>query len=158
MSFYHRRTAIEEQIQQKSKELEKLNEKIMLLKRSDNVKDISNKLIKGIDKLLNVVTRNKKRDIEKYFVEIFSEIIRKERFIDFIKLDDNFEVTLYIKKEYTGSEIARMIINMGMDQIEKVCNLFIEDVYDLCGSRDKRNVLVALNKIGEESKIELILK
>jgi DNA sulfur modification protein DndD len=157
--LYHRRTAIEEQIQQKSKELEKLNEKIMLLKRSDNVKDISNKLIKGIDKLLNVVTRNKKRDIEKYFVEIFSEIIRKERFIDFIKLDDNFEVTLYIKKEYTGSEIARMIINMGMDQIEKKFgNLFIEDVYDLCGSRDKRNVLVALNKIGEESKIELDTK
>lgn len=150
---------VKEQINIKLNEVRKVNEKINTLKQAENVKDMSNVLIDMIQELIVKLTADKKVEIEKHFRYIFSEIIRKEKFIDFIKLDDDFKTTLYVKKGYTTHEIIRLIANLGMDEIEKKFgSLFVEKIYKLCDSTNRKDILIYLNKKTDGNQIELNTK
>lgn len=139
--------------------LKRLTEKISLIKRADNVKDISNNMINMIDNMLLSITANIKSEIERHFKDIIGTIIRNEKIIDFIKLDNEFRITLYINKAYTNEEITRMIINLGLEEIEnRFGTLFIEELKRLCDSSDKRRILIELNKMTSDTKIELNTK
>ncbi len=142
-----------------SNDLRRAKEKVELLKRPDNVKDLSNKLINGLEELISTITFKQKIKVENYFNLIFSEIIRKEKFIDFISLDEDFKINLYVKKTYTREEIRRMILNLGREETrKKFGDLFMEGIYAYCNTEDKGELLVCLNKGNEEDKIVLDTK
>lgn len=94
-----------------------------------NVLDMSSELIDYLDELLNNLTKDKIKLIEQEFIKIFGTIIRKENYVNSIVIDDNFNTTLYINKEYNSNEILNVIKNLGFDGlIKKYGDKFLEDL------------------------------
>ena len=147
---------VDDEISKLVSEINRFNEKINILRRTDNIRDISTNLISMIEGLLTSVTLHKKREIEAEFNTIFSQIIRKEKLIDFIKLEEDFKISLYARKTFTISEIKKLIVNLGMAGIEnKFGAQFIEKIFQYCSSDNKRDILVELNKKSGTDRLEL---
>lgn len=94
-----------------------------------NVLDMSSQLIEYLEELLSNLTKDKIKLIEEEFIKIFSSIIRKDNYVNSIVIDDNFNTTLYINKEYTSNEILNVIKNLGFDELAKKYGAkFLEDL------------------------------
>lgn len=94
-----------------------------------NVLDMSSELIEYLEELLNNLTKDKIMLIEQEFIKIFGTIIRKENYVNSIVIDDNFNTTLYINKEYNSNEILNVIKNLGFQGlIKKYGDKFLEDL------------------------------
>lgn len=100
-----------------------------ILLQNTNVLEISKNLIVYLEELLKSLTADKINLIEDEFINIFSKIIRKENYVNSIVIDDNFNTTLYINKEYHCNEILNIIKNLGFDGIpKKYGSKFLEDL------------------------------
>lgn len=105
------------------------NEYTNLLQNS-NVLDISNSLISYLDELLTNLTRDKIKLIQDEFIKIFSRIIRKDNYVNSIVIDDDFNSTLYINKNYNTTDILNIINNLGFDGLSKKYGTkFLADLY-----------------------------
>lgn len=105
------------------------NEYTSLLQNS-NVLDMSSSLINYLTELLKNLTKDKITLIEHEFIHIFKTIIRKENYVNSIVIDDNFNTTLYIYKEYYTADILNVINNLGFDGvIKKYGDKFMKDLY-----------------------------
>ncbi|MFU7514627.1 DNA sulfur modification protein DndD [Clostridium sp. HCS.1] len=99
------------------------------LLQSTNVLEISKNLIVYLEELLKSLTSDKINLIQDEFIDIFSKIIRKENYVNSIVIDDDFNATLYINKEYDCTEILNIIKNLGFDGIsKKYGSKFLEDL------------------------------
>ena len=121
------------------------NEYTSLL-QSNNVLDMSQNLVEYLNELLNNLTKDKICLIQDEFVNIFSKIIRKDNYIDSIVIDESFNSTLYINKDYTSTELINIIKNLGLNGISsKYGHKFIEDLnkhYDVNNIKDLENKIV----------------
>lgn len=119
----------------------KARNKMIELLQNSNISNISLELINYFDELLATVTKKKIKLIEKEFISIFKQIIRKDNFIDDIKLDENFNATLYIYKDYTVTELVNICNNLGTKNlVYKYGELFIDDLYKAFDA-DESNIL-----------------
>ncbi|MGO5136804.1 AAA family ATPase [Clostridium butyricum] len=105
-----------------------------------SVSDISSELINYLDELLNNLTKDKIKLIENEFIDIFTTIIRKDNYVNSIEIDDNFNTTLYINKEYTSNEVLNAVNNLGFDELsKKYGKKFLEDLnkhYNISDNKD----------------------
>lgn len=109
--------------------LTRIKNEYSALLQNANVLDMSTSLIDYLTELLANLTKDKIRLIEKEFINIFKVIIRKDNYVNSIVIDDSFNTTLYINKEYTTLEILNVIKNLGFDGvIKKYGSKFIEDL------------------------------
>ena len=91
---------------------------------------MSNSLIDYLTELLANLTKDKIKLIEEEFINIFKIIIRKDNYVNSIVIDDTFNTTLYINKEYIPNEILNVINNLGFDGvIKKYGAKFIDDLF-----------------------------
>lgn len=106
------------------------NEYISLL-QGNNVLEISDNIIKYLDTLLKTITRDKINNIELEFINIFSKIIRKDNYVNSIVIDDSFNSTLYINKQYDTNEVLNILTNLGFEGTTKKYGIkFIEDLFN----------------------------
>lgn len=97
--------------------------------QDNNVLELSSNITDYLDTLLATLTKDKLGLIEKNFIEIFKTIIRKNKYVSSIVIDDSFESTLYVDKGYTSMELQNIISNLGINDISKKYGLkFIEDL------------------------------
>lgn len=129
------------------------NELTSLL-QNNNILEMSSNIILYLDKLLKNITRDKINSIEVEFIKIFKNIIRKDNYVNSIVIDDSFNATLYINKEYDTKEILNILTNLGFEGTEKKYGAkFIEDLFN----HFKINTYVDLTKkLKEISSIEYI--
>lgn len=100
------------------------------LLQSTNVLEISKNLISYLEELLSNLTVDKIKLIQDEFINIFRKIIRKENYVNSIVIDEGFNSTLYINKEYDCNEILNIIRNLGFDGIPKKYGAkFLEDLF-----------------------------
>lgn len=146
---------LKNQIKLEHRKLLRINEKIDLIKKTDNVKDITDDIVKMTEDLLIRTTKNKRKDICKYFNEIFSKIIRKDIFIDYIDIDDDFNVSIYSMKNYTARELSYMTNNLGMAELK--AKLGEKFIYDLVGDTaiTKQGLLEKLSKVDDNVSLRL---
>lgn len=150
---------LEKEIEVEENKLIRINEKIDLIKKADNIKDMSDSIVEMTEALVTQITSSKRYDVAKRFNEIFSLIIRKDKFIDYIDIDDNFEVSLYVEKDYTVREIIQMIINLGMIGLrEKLGYRFMEELMEEDRSMNRKDLLNKLNKLQDNKIIKLSTK
>lgn len=110
--------------------------------QNNNVLELSSNVTEYLDTLLSTLTKDKLRLIENNFIDIFKTIIRKNEYVSSIVIEDSFDSTLYVGRDYTSFEILNIISNLGINDISKKYGLkFIEDL---------------LNKFKVESIDELI--
>ena len=103
----------------------------MSILQNSNVLEISSSIIEYLENLLKNITRDKIDAIESEFISIFSNIIRKENYVNSIVIDNSFNSTLYINKEYDTNEVLNILTNLGFEgTIKKYGPKFMEDLFD----------------------------
>lgn len=149
---------LDKEIEIERKKLLKINEKIDLIKKADNIKDMSDVIIEMTEVLLKEITSAKRLDISESFNQIFNLIIRKDRFIDYIDIDETFEVVLYVKKLFSVREIINMTMNLGLSELrDKQGNKFLEEITNEPITY-KRELLNHLNKLDEDKILDISTK
>ena len=109
--------------------------------------------------IVTQLTSNKRNNVSKYFKQIFTEIIRKDKFIDYIDIDDDFEINLYVKKDFKVKEIIQRIINLGLPELkEKAGYRFVEELINSSTSMNRYELLKYLEKLDDEKNIQLSTK
>lgn len=97
--------------------------------QNNNVLELSSNLTDYLDALLATLSKDKLKLIEDNFIEIFSLIIRKNEYVSSIVIDDNFDTTLYVARDYASFEVENIITNLGINDISKKYGLmFIENL------------------------------
>lgn len=119
-----------EELKNKEYHLTRAKNEYTSLLQNSSVLDISNDLIAYLEELLSKLTKDKINLIQDEFIKIFRLIIRKENYVNSIIIDDNFNSTLYINKEYTTTEILNILKNLGIDGASKKYGpKFFEDLF-----------------------------
>ena len=118
------------EIQNKKYHLVRAKNELSSLLQKSNIVNMSVDIVAYLDKLLNKLIKNKISLIEDEFIKIFSNIIRKNNYVNSIVIDDSFDSTLYINKYYNTSEIINIINNIGFNGLTKKYGpKFVEDLY-----------------------------
>lgn len=134
------------------------NEYSSLLQNS-NVLEISKGIIEYLDDLLKTLTRDKIDLIEDEFINIFTKIIRKDNYVNSIVIDDNFNSTLYINKEYDTNEVLNIINNLGFEGTSKKYGpKFMEDLFNHYNVNSDKEIIDTLNNIALVEYINLSTK
>lgn len=148
------KTNLENQLEQFKLETEKIEtqrdkakKNYLEILQSSNIVDMSTKIIDLLDDIIGSLTNNKLREIEKNFMYIFRKLIRKDKFIDYISIDNNFNATLYINKLYNSIDIENMLENLGYDEMnKKLGKLFFQDLYREYNTTNRSQLLEKLKK------------
>ena len=140
-------------------ERDKSKAKYTELLQANKVMDMSDNLILMLDDIISTLTDNKIKEIQNNFMNIFKKIIRKDNFIDFINIDDKFNVSLYINKIYSSLEIENLISNIGYDEMEKKFGeLFFQDLFKAYKVETKSEFLNAINSNNQSAFLDLRTK
>lgn len=116
--------------------------------QNNNVLEMSTRIVNYLDTLLKNITRDKIDIIENEFISIFNTIIRKDNYVNSIVIDDLFNSTLYINKEYGTNEILNILTNLGFEGTEKKYGTkFIADLFKYFNVNDYKNLTEKLEKI-----------
>lgn len=147
------------QLSLKDYHLTRAKNELTSLLQNNNVLEMSTSIISYLDKLLKNITRDKIDSIENEFINIFSSIIRKDNYVNSIVIDDSFNSTLYINKEYDTNEILNILTNLGFEGTEKKYGCkFIDDLFKHFDVLDYRNLTKKLEQIALVEYISLSSK
>ena len=120
----------QDELKTKEYHLTRARNEYTTLLQNMNVYDISADLINYLNELLINLTKDKIELIENEFINIFSTIIRKNNYVNSIDIDDTFNTTLYINKDYTSTDVLNAINNLGFDELtKKYGKKFLEDLH-----------------------------
>lgn len=140
-------------------ERDKSKAKYTELLQANKVMDMSDNLILMLDDIISNLTDSKIKEIQNNFMNIFKKIIRKDNFIDFINIDDKFNVSLYINKMYSSLEIENLISNIGYDEMEKKFGeLFFQDLFKTYNVKNKSELLNAIKNNMQSAFLDLRTK
>lgn len=140
-------------------ERDKSKAKYTELLQANKVMDMSDNLILMLDDIISTLTDNKIKEIQNNFMNIFKKIIRKDNFIDFINIDDKFNVSLYINKMYSSLEIENLVSNIGYDEMEKKFGeLFFQDLFKIYNVENKSELLNAIKNNMQSAFLDLRTK
>lgn len=150
---------LNEKINSTTVERDKSKVKYTELLQANKVVDMSDNLILMLDDIISTLTDNKIKEIQNNFMNIFKKIIRKDNFIDFINIDNKFNVSLYINKMYSSLEIENLISNIGYDEIEKKFGeLFFQDLFKAYNVETKSEFLNSINSNNQSAFLDLRTK
>ena len=150
---------LNEKINSTTLERDKSKAKYTELLQANKVVDMSDNLILMLDDIISTLTDNKIKEIQNNFMNIFKKIIRKDNFIDFINIDNKFNVSLYINKMYSSLEIENLISNIGYDEIEKKFGeLFFQDLFKAYNVETKSEFLNSINSNNQSAFLDLRTK
>lgn len=145
------------QIQQMESEFAILNSDYQRAKKNyeselkkNSINDISAKAVLMLEQLEKELYQEQIKKVENTFKQEIDKLMRKEDFINDIKIDSNFNITLYRKTDYSLKQIKEIIKNIGLDGIESTLG---SEAYDVIKSiknfKDKDkiiNISVELDK------------
>lgn len=136
-SYSEKRASLKEQLINLDLNIEKAEKDVDLAKdkyysylKKNNVHEMSINITKMIDSIISQLVLEKVDALKSNFMHIFRKIIRKNNFIDFIDIDEKFNISLYINRSYYSSEILNILNNLGYEEVsKKFGNLFMEDLF-----------------------------
>lgn len=148
-----------EELNSKEYALTRAKNEYSSLLQSSNVLEMSKSIIEYLDDLLKTLTRDKINLIENEFITIFTKIIRKENYVNSIVIDDTFNSTLYINKEYDTNEILNIINNLGFEGISKKYGpKFIKDLFKYYNTNSDKELIKILSNIALVEYVNLSTK
>ena len=146
---------LNEEIISSNNKLKKAKSAYLQSMQSSKTLELTNTLVDTLDEIIFELTKDKIREIENNFISIFKELIRKDNYIDSIEIQNNFETTLYINKEYSSIEVYNLLKNLGIDEVEKKYgSKFIEDLNNYYSTSTKKELL---KKVETHLKFESLI-
>ena len=138
---------------------DKAKNKYLELLQFNKVTDMSDNIVLMLEDIISNLTKNKTQEIQNNFMSIFTKIIQKDNFIDFIDIDDDFNTSLYINKSYSSLELENLIDNIGFDDIDKKFGeLFIEDLFNIYKANNKIDLINNIKSIPQSNFLNLRTK
>lgn len=114
-----KKTHLEDLLVQLQKRKEELYETLKSMAQNKNIYELTQKVSGIMDKLIKETTRSKSKQIEEGILYMLKKIMRKDSFIDLVEMDDDFNINIYKKQQYTYGELLHLIKNIGYDDIAK---------------------------------------
>ena len=147
----------EQKCEQQAALKERTRKALQVLSRNQTAYIFTEKMSRIMDQMIQSVTHEKFKQVEKLTIEKFCSIIRKENFVQLFELDEDFNINLYKKQTYSVRELSAIVKHGGMDSLEKrlgsagIHNAL--SVLNLQSISDLKNVL---EHYGDESQISLL--
>ena len=139
--------------------------------QQENAFMLTQKLSSMMEELISMGTRDKAKEIADEMLVMFQRIIRKERFIDLVELDEKFRFNLFKEQTYSTTDLLHLIDNVGYDGlahrvgnrgVERLLLTFgIDSLHDLRRSlrstRDQLSLFdpVPKRSLGSYQRVEL---
>lgn len=99
-------------------EFEKLKSSYEAEVKAESIRDISGSAMLMLMQMQKELFRKQVGKVETYFKVEIHRLMRKERFIDDIEIDENFNIKVYRMEVYTGAELAEFIDKNGIKNLE----------------------------------------
>lgn len=110
-----------------------------------------------MERLLSSAANEKRVQIAELALAVFSRIIRKENYIQLIELDEDFNVYIYKKQQYTIEELSTLIRNMGVDAFERrLGSSGVDRAAELLHLPSREKLYALLSKMRGEDQISLM--
>ncbi len=125
--------------------------------KKESISDISSRAILMLDKLQSVLYHKQISKIEEFFRKEINLLMRKTKFIDDIRIDDNFDIHIYRHENFCADKLIR-ILSSSRDK-ESIYDSFImseayKQIQKVCGYEDIHRIIDYLN---DHSDMELSL-
>lgn len=110
--------------------------------KKNSINDISAKAILMLEQLEKELYQEQIKKVENTFKQEIDKLMRKVDFINDIKIDSNFNITLYRKTDYSLKQIKEIINNIGLDGIESTLgNEAYEVIKNIKTFKDKEKII-----------------
>ncbi len=160
-SYSEKRASLKEHLVNLDLHIEKIEKDVTLAKdkyysylKKNNVHEMSINITKMIDSIISQLIFEKVDSLKSNFMYIFKKIIRKNNFIDFIDIDEKFNISLYINRSYYSSEIFNILNNLGYEEVsKKFGNLFMSDLFEYYKVNKASAIL---NKLENDNNLEIL--
>lgn len=131
-----------EKLHQAEAMLAKAQSKLEAEIKKASIDDISAKAIIMLDKLQKILYRQQIERVENAFKKEISALMRKSRFIDDIKIDEDFRIFLY---RHEAVKTSRLIEALSANSEEQLCAAIglraMEELQRLAGSNSVESIL-----------------
>ena len=98
---------------------EKTRKVLQVLAKNQTAYLYTDRVGRVMNQMIQSVTQEKFKQVEKLTIEKFGSIIRKENYVQRFELDENFNINLYKKQTYSIRELSAIVRHSGMDSLEK---------------------------------------
>lgn len=137
------------QIQQMESEFAILNSDYQRAKKNyeselkkNSINDISAKAVLMLEQLEKELYQEQIKKVENMFKKEIDKLMRKVDFINDIKIDSNFNITLYRRTDYSLGQIKEIINNIGLDGIESTLgNHAYKVIKNIKNFKDKEKII-----------------
>lgn len=110
--------------------------------KKNSINDISAKAVLMLEQLEKELYQEQIKKVENTFKQEIDKLMRKVDFINDIKIDSNFNITLYRKTDYSLKQIKEIINNIGLDGIESTLgNEAYEIIKNIKTFKDKEKII-----------------
>lgn len=110
--------------------------------KKNSINDISAKAVLMLEQLEKELYQEQIKKVENTFKQEIDKLMRKVDFINDIKIDSNFNITLYRKTDYSLKQIKEIINNIGLDGIESTLgNEAYEVIKNIKTFKDKEKII-----------------
>ncbi len=96
-------------------EVSKLEKELLENAKENSVFIQLQKIKNTMTKFNEVVIEAKFKELEVAMMSMIKEILRKDNFIDLIKIDKDFNISMYKVQDYTVEELKNILTNLGVD-------------------------------------------
>lgn len=108
----------EEELEQTAKQEENLRKEMQVKSKNRAAYTFTGRMTQVMDAMIRDVTHEKFKEVQKLTIDMFKRIIRKSDYVELIELDDKFNINLFKKQTYTVEELAYLLRNIGIDELE----------------------------------------
>lgn len=127
--------------------------------QSDNNLQLSSDVSDLLESIIVELTATKLKEIENNYMEIFSKLIRKTKYVENVIIDSDFNITLYINRLYNTLEIANKYNTIGYDEMaRKFGDKFIVGLSEYYNTHTKKGLSNKLSNIKQSELINLNTK
>ena len=136
---------------------ERTRKALQVLSRNQTAYVFTERMSHIMDQMIQSVTREKFKQVEKLTIEKFSSIIRKENFVQLFELDEDFSINLYKKQTYSVKELSAIVKHGGIDSLEKrLGTAGIQNALSAMGLNSISDLKIILDHYGDEGQMSLL--
>lgn len=115
--------------------------------KKESITDISSRAILMLDKLQNVLYHKQIQKIEEFFRKEINLLMRKTKFIDDIRIDDNFNIHIYRHEKFNIRQLLNIITTNQETFIDNFASSEAsKQLQNISGCLDIHDVIDYLNK------------
>lgn len=138
--------ACEQEYQILEVDFNKIKSKVEDYLKKESINDISAKAIVMLEKLQNSLYSKQINKVEKEFRKMIKTLMRKNKFIDDIMIDENFVIHVYRKEEFSIEKILELKQENTREQLISLLGEKAVEEFDCLNNDDTKMLNIEIDK------------